>query len=806
LSFLGDLRIALRTLLRTPGFLLLASGVLALGIAVVVVMLGALHVTLAPPPLPQVDRVFSLMPSSPSRGEPERWVARVDLEDWARTQTSFEELAGFAGESAAVRREGTRAERVTVGRVMGGFFSVLRVQPLMGRTLTPEDARPGASPVVVLSEPLWRSTFSSRPDVLGQSIRVNGEPATVVGVAPAALDLPVGASLWVPDRTDVSGLLREADPWFSPIGRLREGGSVDAARAELRALQARRVDRYPAVADELPDVRPLSLVWMGGDYQKLMRVLLGSVSLVLALACVNVAGLLMVRGAGRTHEAAVRRALGAGRLRLAGQMLAEAVVIGAGAALGALVLAQGANELLGRVVPALLPTSPRWWSYRLDGPMLAAAMAAAAVATLGTGIYPALRAARVSIDPLLREGQRNTGLNAARLVRWLVVAEIALSSALLCASGLVIRSAAALGRGDVGVPTSGFLLARLELPRARYSWLQQGQLAGDLARRLRGIAGAEAVALTTAPPGVTAYWQESYALADRATSRPEELPTAKIVQVDEGYFDALRVPIVSGRAVGAADRFDAARAAVVSESLARTMWPGGDAVGRKLRILPHVSDSPWLTVVGVAKDVRYDQRLYTLGTTPPTIYLPLAQWPTGSLCLVLRGPADPLALASGVREAVRSLDAELAVSSVWTLDQERRRDAAGLSLIGGMFAAFGAVALALAAAGVYGVLAYSVGQGAREIAIRRALGAPDARIALTVMTRSGWQLLLGLAVGLLLAPIMDAVVGSALGQQEHPVLMYLAVAALLSVTLVISVSVPLRRALSLHPSAALRHT
>ena len=648
---------------------------------------------------------------------------------------------------------------------------------------------------MVLSERLWRSAFGSDPWVVGRSVRVNGDPVTVVGVAPAALDIPVTAMLWIPDRTDTSGIPRVSAPWFHPLGRLRDGVTPDAARAELRAIQARRVDRYPEIASEVPDVRPLSLVWMGSEYPRLFRVLFGSVLLVLALACVNVAGLLLVRAAGRTHEAAVRRALGAGRLRLASQMLAETILIGAAGALLALTLAQGALEVMRRVVPAVLPTAPAWWHFRMDGPLAAFTVGAAVLATLGAGLYPAIRTARVSIDPLLREGQRDTGLDAARLVRWLVVAEIALSSALLCAAGLVIRSAATLGHGDVGVPTGGFLLARVDLPRTRYEYPAMARFADDLGRELKGVPGAQATTLTTAPPGIPSHWPELYQLPDRGSDRIEQLAPATIVQVDAGYFDALRVPILSGRAVGTLDRWETERIAVVSESLARSAWPGGDAVGRTIRLFPREPGSPWIRVAGVAKDVRYDDRLSTLGATPPIIYLPLAQWPRANLYLLARGAGDPLTLAEGVREAVRRLDPELAVHSIRFLDEERRRNAAGLSVIGGMFVAFGVVTLALAAAGVYGVLAYSVAQGSREIAIRRALGAADGRIVLTVMARAGWQLGLGLALGLVLAPLMGALVGSALGQRHHPVALYLEVAAALSITLFVSVLVPLRRAL-----------
>jgi hypothetical protein len=303
-SFLDDLRIALRTLFRAPGFFAVTSLVLALGIAVVSVMFGLLRATAAPPPLPGIDRVYSLTTVNAVRHQEERWVAVQDLDAWSREQRSFEAIAGLTMESVSLRREGGAAEHVNGSRVTGSFFPLLRVAPLLGRALAPDDGVPGAAPVIVLSEPLWRSSFAADPRVLGSTVRIDGAPATIVGVAPAAADVPVGCQVWIPDRTplfDPSPMARLIGPWMHPIGRLREGVSPEAARAELQAIQARRAERYPDVAADRPEVRSLSLIWFGWEYQRLLRFLFATVLLVLALACVNVAGLLLVRGGARTH-------------------------------------------------------------------------------------------------------------------------------------------------------------------------------------------------------------------------------------------------------------------------------------------------------------------------------------------------------------------------------------------------------------------------------------------------------------------------------------------------------------------------
>jgi putative ABC transport system permease protein len=812
-SLLPDLRVAFRTLLRAPAFFAMASGVLALGIAAVVVMYGFLRVTMTAPPLDRLDRVFALATMDALHNEPEKSVQLHDLEDWGREQKSFDGVAGFFPETVSFRRQGATPERFLAGRVKGPLFDLLRVRPLLGRNLLAEDSRPGASPVVVLSERLWRAEFFGDPSVMGEALRINGESCTVVGVAPAALDLPLSALLWFADRTDTSRntrfmapgrLPRLLAPSYLPIGRLRDGVTPDAARAELQAIQARRVPNFPEVAGEIPDVRPLSILWMGSEYQRLLRVFLGSVLLVLALACVNVAGLLLVRGAARTHEAAVRRALGAGPLRLASQMLAEAVVIGAAAAGLAILLAGGGMEVLRRVIPAVLPASPSWWLVQLDGLDLVVALGFGLVAALLSGLYPAIRVARVSIDPLLREGQRDTGLHAARLVRWLIVVEIALSAALLTEAGLVMRSGARLGTGDVGVPTAGFLMGRVELP-GRYDFQDIDQFIGTVSARLHAIPGVEAVAVSTSPPGISAR-RERYATYDRlVTGRIQDLPTAGMVSIGPDFFETFRIPLVQGRApvYDSTNGYRRSTQAVVSQSLARSTWGDENVVGRMFKISP---EEPWitgLTITGVAKDVRYDDRLRALGTTPPVIYV---QFPVPSLYLTLRAPRDPLAAAEAMRQIVRELDPEVPLFSVRSLDEERQRNAARLTLVGRMFAVFGALALLLAAAGVYGVVAYSVAQGTREIAIRRALGAPRIRVAAAVLARSGWQLALGLLLGLVLAPVVGSALGSAVLQLESAFPVYLKVALVLSAILTISVLVPVLRALAVEPAAVLRHT
>jgi hypothetical protein len=356
------------------------------------------------------------------------------------------------------------------------------------------------------------------------------------------------------------------------------------------------------------------------------------------------------------------------------------------------------------------------------------------------------------------------------------------------------------------VPTDGFLVARVGLPPARYDWEQASRFDDLLGAKLRAIPGVEAAALTTSPPGCGASWRELYALDERSDDRLDQLPSATIIQVDAGFFDAFHAPVVRGRSLRSSDSRGVEGVAVVNEALAKSLWPDGEPLGKRIHVEPQQEGTPWATIVGVAANLRHDDRLHSLGPTPPTIYLPMSRWGARDFAVVLRGPRDPLVLAEAVRAAVRELDPDVSVHSVRTLEEERQRTAAPLTLIGGMCLVFGLVALALAAAGVYGVLSYSVAQGARETAIRRALGAPDLAIVRAVVSRAAWQLGLGLALGVLLSLAVGFLLGSVLAQESHPLPIYLGVAALLAATLFVSILVPLRRALRLEPSAALRHS
>lgn len=804
--WLQDLRIAIRSLARAPAFTALAAGVLGLGLGVVVLMYGVLNTTMfRDPPVEEVERVVGLRVTDLAYGAVDNDVALPTLEAWRREATSFESLAGYYGGTAIVSGEGV-AERYDGGFVRGPYFEVVRQRALLGRTFAAADHQPGANGTVVLSNRFWRERYGADPNVLGRAIRVNGERMTVIGVMPEQVfELPTYTSFWIADRVDPATTPASEAATYVGIARLKPGVSLDAAQAELEAIQKRYGERDPTAAGIVPDVRSIAMDFMGRDDAQLFYTLFGSVTLVLLIACVNVAGLLLVRGTARSQEAGVRRALGAGRWRLASQMFAESIVITALATLLGLTFAALGAEALHYWLRKLATSLPPWWTFGVDLNVALFAVGAAAVSAMLAGLYPAMRVSGIDVNGVLRDGARDTGLSTGRIVRWLVVAEIALSCALLTCTGLMIRTALTVSSGDVGVPVAGVFSGRVGLTGDAYTPERQRAVIERLERDLRALPGVDAAGLVSGAPGLGAG-SAQYALAGRSYASRTDYPNAKLVPASPGFFDTFRVELRAGRVLRDADRDGALPVAVVSESFATAAFPDSNPLGQRIQIEPQSDDAEWVTIVGVVENVRHDDSPFTIDRVPPTIYRPLAQAPVRFFHAVLTGPGAPASHAAALRETLRTIDPDLAAYWLRTIDEARRQEASGLTVIGAMFAVFAIVAVVLAASGIYGVLSYSVAQGAREIAIRRALGAPDGRIARAVLGRSAWQLGLGLVLGLLSAPLMAVVIGAATGGTRHDPLIYAIVVGVLASAIVVATLVPLRAALRLQPIVALRHS
>ncbi|HSD75545.1 MAG TPA: ABC transporter permease [Steroidobacteraceae bacterium] len=808
MQFIQDLRVAFRSLLRAPAFTGLATGVLGLGLAVVVTMFGILYtIAYEPPPFPRPESLVGVHIIDKARGKSDDGTSTHQLADWRAAQSSFEELGGGLIGTVIISGDGA-AERYDGGLITGTLFNVIDIAPLIGRTVQPSDDIAGAAPVVVLSYHLWRTRYHGDRDIIGRVIKVNGELASVIGVMPQVFDFPNSAQLWIPLREKLDQIPRGKGSWVQVIGRLRPGVSIDDAQADLSAISARLAERYPETNAGLePDVLPIAAAVIGRDDLKLFQTLFASVFLVLIIASVNVAGLMLVRATTRTQEASVRRALGAGRTRLVMQMLAESFVIGSAAALLGLTLGAACLEVLSRILTSTLENLPSWWDFAVDGRVALFAVAVGVLSTVAAGLFPALRVAGIDINGVLRDGTRDTGLSTGRIIRWLVVVEIALSCVLLTSAGIMVRIAIQASTSDLGVDVRPFMTGRIGLPEPVYpDAARQARFIEQLQARAQAIPGASAATLVTAPPA-HGVGRSLYALPDHSYVSQADYPYANEVATTPGFFEAMGGRVIAGRDFSATDRQGSLPVVLVSETFARTVWPGQSAIGQRLRLKPNFPDSEWLTVVGVVGDIMHDDEPFGAKVVTPTLYVPLLQRPERFFTLVLRTAGDPHVLAPAIRDVVTQLDPDLAVYWLRTIPEARAINSGGLRIIGGLFVVFGVVTIVLAASGIYGVLAHSVAQSTREIAIRRALGAPDGGIVGAVARRSGWQLGLGLAIGIGLAPLMAVLLGQAIGGANlHDPWVYATVLMTLTLAIAAATAVPLRRALLLQPGVALRHT
>jgi putative ABC transport system permease protein len=797
-----DLRYAARTLRGSPGFTAVVVLTLALGVGAAVAIVSVVDgVLLRPLPYPAAERLVALQetnpPWFPEYVRPRSWI------EWRRQARSFERLSIVRARAYNLTDAGGAAH-VSAARVTASTFATLGVRPALGRDFWPDEDEPGRGQVVILSHGFWQRRFGGRPDVLHRSLRLDGRPFTVVGVMPEGFELDQPLDLFTPaGYTENDAEVRRSlgAHGVRAIGRLRPGVTALQAERELLVI-ADRLARQQGEADEGWSVKvtPLLEARVGAARPMLLS-LLGAVGILLLLACANVANLLLARSTARRREMSLRAALGAGRGRLARQLLAESLLLAlTGGALGALGARLGVGALL-LVAPEGLPRAAE---IGVDARALGVALALTLVTSVAFGLGPALAAARARAGDAPFANARGADVDGrqGRVRAGLVVLEIAAALVLLCGAGLLMRSFAGLHAAERGFRPEDALSFEVSLPPHAYRGPAAiSGLAERAARRLSALPGVEAVGASQALPFSVDMNVAAYEVAGRPP--PPALQIAHVFQVTPGYLRAMGIPLLRGRTIDERDAANAPRVCVVNEAMARRHFPDEDPIGKRLH--PPGRPGEGGEIVGVVADVK-DGRISPLGAgVAMQLYISLAQNPYEVLTFVVRARAGAGDLSAAIRAAMAEVDPDLPLARMRPLGDWVAASMARQRFALVLFAAFSGAALLLAALGLYGIVSYAVARRTGELAIRVALGARRADVLRLVLGQAAKLVALGLALGVAGALALTRLLASLLfGVRPHDPATFAVVVALLSLVALLACLLPALRATRVDPMAALR--
>lgn len=809
----GDLRFAWRQWRRSPSFAAVAILTLGLGAGAATAIFSIVDtVLLRPLPFRQPEQLVSIWESNAEKGLPKEKLSPVNFMDYRNTQSAFSEAAAWWRPEVNLAEPGLEPMRISTIETSGDLFQLLGVSPQLGPGFPHDGPLYSRDLIAVISDRLWRERYNADPSIVGKTMNVYNGSYVIAGVMPPAFTFPDNVDLWLRLTWDLTQHSRGAH-FTEAVARLKPGISVEQATRELAQVSARLAQAFPQTNGGWL-ARPVSLLDdMLGYYRPALIVLLGAVGLVLLTACLNVAGLLLARATARAREMALRAALGASRGRLIRQMLLESLLLAAaGTAAGAL----AALALLKIAIVGLPASVPRLAQTTVDLRLLCFALAVVAGTALLFGLIPALVSAGTSASEVLKESTRtSTGTRGRRWSRMLVVAEVALACAVLVASALLVRSVNRMMRAPTGIVAEGVVTAALQLEGSKYpAWTNVEQFYTTLLEAVRRQPGIEASGLANAivlEPG----WRLPVGIEGRPAPRAEEVPVAQHVTVSAGYFETCRARLLAGRFFQNSDTATAEAVIVVNDSLAKRLFPGEEAIGRRInstgqqigplgRNLMFPSNavrSVPFRIVGVVADVHQSP----IGqAAEPVIYHSQRQFPFRAMTVVARG-RDTATVVNGIRQALRSIDGAIALADVRTMNDRLITATAAPRLLTAVLTTFAILTGLLAAIGVYGLLAWTVNEQRRELAIRLALGAQPAALA-RLVTGQGLALaatgvVLGLAGAQVVGPLLQAVLFQT--RTTDPVAMAGAAALLLTAALLACVA-PARRAARVAPMEGMR--
>jgi putative ABC transport system permease protein len=803
-----DVHFALRSMAKSPGISFLMVATLAVGLAANGVIFNILDaMVLRPFDFPNTSRLVRVWETAPELDGIDREnVAPANLLDWqAQAQGALAQMIAIDEWEANLRTDAA-SEHIEAALVSPGFFEALGVAPAAGRAFVSEDAQKGQDRRVILGDALWRRSFGGTP-MLGRTVTLNMEPYEVVGIAPPRFQFPNGAQAWVPMTLPAAAEARRDIHQLTVLGRLAEGRTMEQARAELGVVARRLEKDHPQTNTARGiTIAPFNIGFGDPVLPNILVIWQAAAVLVLLIACVNVANLILARGAERQRELALRLALGAGRGRIVRQLLTEGVVTAmAAVALSMPLVALGARAVRDNMPAALLRYLPGWEHLGADWRTL---VFSSGLAILAAGLFstiPARRASRASLSDVLHDGGRTAtaGVRRQRGRNALVVFQMAAALVLVATAGLAVRSALGLLRGPQGYDPDRLLTFEVRLSDRTYAEpAERLAFVRDLRARLVMLPGVTDVTAANVLPARAGNNSRGIEIEGQPLAKNADPPSVDARWVEPNYFAAMRLPILQGRGIEESDDEKSRPVAVVSRSFAERFWPGRDAIGQRFRTVDSSSETPWLTVVGISGDVIHQ---WVMRRDYPTMYRPMRQEPRTRLAFAMRTTGAPDALTSAVGRALMDVDPDQPADDILSMRRAIARGTIGMQYVAGIMAAFGVLALVLALSGVYGVLSYRVSLRTTEIGVRMALGATRAHVLKLTLGQAVRLSAIGLGVGAVLAFGTGRLLSSALqGAVASDPASLLGATVALAFAALLAAWIPARRAMGVEPATALR--
>ncbi len=811
-AIVRNLRFAFRVLIKHPGSTTIAVLAMGLGIGLVSAMFGIIDgIFLRGLPFPEPDGIVHLERSDLARDITSMEVTQHEFEDWQAQQTTFEGLAGFT--SGTVNLSDDRLpDRYSGAFISPNFLDLLRVQPILGRGFADRDALPDAEPVILLGYHVWQKRYGGDAGIVGQNVRANGEQTTVIGVLPDGFRFPVTEDVWLPLELETASFQRGDGPTLEVLGRLKEGVTLERAAGDMSIIARRLATEYPETNEGVDAiVQPYIHEIIDLETRQILGVMFTAVLLVLIIACINVANLLIGRALVRSRELAIRSALGSGRWRTIVQVLTEAALVAAGGTVVGLIFGTIGLRAFDRHLSQV--DVPFWFSFQLDARMLLVALSAAAASALLAGIVPALRASKADINAVLQDtGRGGSSLRLGRLSKILVTAEVAFSCALLIAAGLTVRSILAANAYELRFDPDGVLTARAGLFEETFpeesDWLTFFE---EVKRRVEARPEVTSAAIATVIPTDTEIGGGGtrFERVGEAYETPRDMPFARLSIVSPGYFDTFGLSLRTGRDFTEADREGTTQVAIVNEDFASKEWPNEDPIGQRINLWQGEEaeaedpEAGWVSVIGVVPNLRFAN--FDNDDNQQGIYVPLAQNPVRFAWIVSKTRNEPAAFADVLRRTVLSVDKDTPLYFVRTMDEVLERTLFYDNLTAFLFSVFGIVALALAAIGLYGVMAFAVSRRVQEMGVRLAFGARGTDLIRMVVGQGVIQAVIGVVIGIVMGAGLSLALASILFQvTPRDPLVFSSVPLFLVTIAALACLLPARRAASVDPIRALR--